>query len=84
MAAPKPRVKPKSETVLTETDMVFTAYNYKLILVGVALVVIGFIAMAVEGKWDGFVSLYVSPILIVAGFAELAWAIMAKEPEKKN
>lgn len=81
MAVSKPRTSRKPEPVAApKEEMVFSMYNYKLILAGVALIVAGFTAMAIEDQWNGFISLYVSPILIVAGFAELVWAIMAEEP----
>jgi hypothetical protein len=84
MAAPRPKASTKSEPApVQKDDMVFTAFNYKLIVAGVALIVAGFTAMALEDKWDGFVSLYIAPVLIVAGFAELVYAIMATDPAEK-
>jgi uncharacterized membrane protein len=84
MATPRSKAKTKVEPTPLEDDMVFTAYNYKLIAIGIALVVFGFAIMAIENQWDGFISLYISPVLIVAGFAELAWAIMANDPAEKE
>lgn len=56
--------------------LVFENRNYLLLLVGVALIVIGFAAMYIENAYQGFVSLYVSPILIVGGYAEIVYALL--------
>ncbi len=56
--------------------MVFTRRNYQLLLLGIALVVLGFAIMAIEHELDGFWSRNVAPILIVAGYLEVIWAIL--------
>ena len=56
--------------------LVFENRNYVLLLVGVALIVIGFSAMYIENAYQGFVSLYISPILIVGGYAEIIYALL--------
>jgi len=56
--------------------LVFEKRNYLLLLVGVALIVVGFTAMYLENQYQGFVSLYVSPILIVGGYAEIIYALL--------
>ncbi len=56
--------------------MVFSRRNYQLLLVGVALVVLGFAIMAIEHELDGFWSRNVAPVLIVAGYLEVIWAIL--------
>lgn len=56
--------------------LVFGKRNYLLLLVGVALIVTGFTAMYLENAYKGFISLYVSPILIVGGYAEIIYALL--------
>jgi hypothetical protein len=56
--------------------MVFTRRNYVLLLVGIALVVIGFAIMAIEHELDGFWSRTVAPVVIVAGYLEVVYAIL--------
>lgn len=56
--------------------LVFEKRNYVLILIGVLLIVIGFTAMYLENAFEGFISLYVSPILIVGGYAEIVYALL--------
>ncbi|MFB6273034.1 MAG: DUF3098 domain-containing protein [Salinibacter sp.] len=56
--------------------LLFEPRNYQLLLLGVALIVIGFTAMYLENQYQGFISLYVSPILIVGGYAEIIYALL--------
>lgn len=56
--------------------MVFTGRNYTLLLIGLALVVVGYVAMRLENAVDGVVSLYVAPLLILGGYLEIMYAIM--------
>ena len=58
------------------TNMVFARRNYMLLLLGLALVVVGYVAMRMENEVDGFVSLYVAPILILGGYLEIVYAIL--------
>ena len=57
-------------------SMVFERKNYILLLLGVALVVIGYVMMRMENEVDGFISLYVAPILLFAGYLEIVYAIL--------
>jgi len=63
--------------------LVFEKRNYLLLLVGVALIVVGFTAMYLENQYQGFVSLYVSPILIVGGYAEIIYALLWSPNKEK-
>lgn len=56
--------------------VVFARRNYVLLLVGIALVVIGFAIMAIEHELDGFWSRTVAPIVIVGGYLEVVYAIL--------
>jgi uncharacterized membrane protein HdeD (DUF308 family) len=56
--------------------LVFESWNYTLLLIGVALILVGFTAMYLENAYQGFISLYVSPILIVGGYAEIIYALL--------
>ncbi|HKJ30842.1 MAG TPA: hypothetical protein VKA34_03400 [Balneolales bacterium] len=62
-------------------SMLFGEDNYKLIVLGLVLIIAGFAAMYIENKVNGFISLYISPVVIVAGYAEIIYAIM--KPNKK-
>ena len=56
--------------------LVFENWNYVLLLIGVLLITVGFAAMYLENAYQGFISLYVSPILIMGGYAEIIYALM--------
>jgi uncharacterized membrane protein HdeD (DUF308 family) len=56
--------------------MVFERRNYVLLLIGIALVVIGYTVMRLDNQVDGFVSLYVAPLLLLAGYLEIIYAIL--------
>jgi hypothetical protein len=56
--------------------LVFEPRNYVLLLVGVALIAIGFTGMYLENAYKGFISLYVAPLLIVGGYVEIIYALL--------
>lgn len=56
--------------------MFFSAYNYKLIAIAVGLIIAGFAAMLIENEVKGFISLYVSPIVVTAGFVLVIFAVL--------
>ena len=62
--------------------MVFQKKNYLLLILGVALVVVGYVIMRMENEVDGFISLYVAPLMILAGYLEIIWAIMWRPKEE--
>ncbi len=62
--------------------LVFERRNYLLLLIGVALIVVGFTAMYLENQYQGFISLYVSPILIIGGYAEIIYALLWSPSEE--
>lgn len=59
-----------------DKPMFFSAFNYKLIGIAILLIVSGFTAMLLENEVNGFISLYISPIVILAGFITVIFAIM--------
>lgn len=56
--------------------LVFEIWNYVLLIIGVALISVGFAAMYIESVYLGPISLYVAPVLIVGGYAEIIYALM--------
>lgn len=56
--------------------MIFSAWNYKVLALGFFLVVAGFTAMYLENKVEGIISLYISPIVIMAGYITVVVAIL--------
>lgn len=60
----------------SKKPMIFDAWNYKVLALGLFLVVIGFSAMYLENEVKGFISLYVSPIVIMGGYLAVIVAIL--------
>jgi len=56
--------------------MIFGPWNYKVLSLGLILVIVGFSAMYIENKVDGFISLYISPIVIMAGYVAVILAVL--------
>lgn len=67
---------------------VFERRNYLLLLIGVALIMVGFAAMRIDNQLESFVSLYLAPLLILGGYLEIIYAILwrpsdpVEEPSK--
>lgn len=81
--------KNDNQNINARSSMVFNALNYKLLAIGFLLVVAGFSAMYIENEVSGFISLYVSPIVIMAGYVTVIFAIMKRSsssasPESAN
>ncbi|WP_265765557.1 DUF3098 domain-containing protein [Fodinibius salsisoli] len=56
--------------------MIFSPWNYKILAVGLLLVIVGFTAMYLENEVEGIISLYVSPIVIMTGYITVIVAIL--------
>ena len=59
--------------------MLFSPLNYKLIGLGVLLIAAGFTAMKLENEVYGIVSLYISPVVILAGYVTVIFAILKRD-----
>jgi hypothetical protein len=69
-------------------DMAFTATNYKLLLIGLSIVVVGFILMAGGGNGDpnsfdedaifSARRITVAPIVVLSGYLFIVYAILKK------
>jgi hypothetical protein len=55
---------------------VFTRRNYQYLVLSLTLIVVGFGIMRIENAVDGFLSLYVSPLMILAGYVGVGFAIL--------
>jgi hypothetical protein len=79
--------EPAPKTPVQNADFAFGKENYRLMLIGLALIALGFILMIGGGSKDpnqfnpaifDFQRLTLSPILILAGFVVEIFAIMKK------
>ena len=57
-------------------SLVLERHNYVLLLIGIAVIVAGYVMMRMENEVDGFISLYVAPLLILGGYLEIIYAIL--------
>jgi len=64
--------------------LVFSALNYKIMGAGVLLVIIGFTIMRLENEVYGFISLYIAPVLIMAGYITVVFAILKRPYTASN
>ena len=79
--SPPPPVK--KETI--ETQLPFGRQNYILLLIGVGIIILGFILMSLDDFVDATkfsISLYIAPIVVVAGFIEIIYAIMYRPKQQ--
>lgn len=74
----------KNSKATDNQPMFFSSFNYKLIGIAIFLVIIGFFAMYMENEIDGFISLFISPILIMAGYVIVIFAILKHNRGKKE
>jgi hypothetical protein len=58
--------------------------NYLFIGIGFAVILIGYIIIGIERNVDGFLSLNVSPILIIGGFVWIIYAVLYKPKSNNN
>lgn len=63
---------------------IFGPSNYILMLVSVLLIVTGFVAMYLEGAFLGVISLNISPVVIMAGYALLIYAILRRSDDSEQ
>jgi polyferredoxin len=61
-----------------QKPMIFQPLNYKLLILGLFLIVIGFMAMYMDNSIWGLVPLYLSPIVILAGYVVVIFSIITK------
>jgi len=64
--------------------MFFSSFNYKLIGIAIFLIITGFTAMYIENEIHGFISLFVSPIMIMAGYEIVIFAILKHNRGKQE
>ena len=64
--------------------MILSAHNYVLIAVGVLAIIVGYAVMRLENEVDGFLSLYIAPLLILGGYLEIIYAILWRNSTHTN
>jgi len=81
--APFDRLHPTKRSRPVPTGLVNIPLAYVewllLMIAGLVVVGIGYAIMAAEQEVDGFLSLYVSPILLMVGYLEIIYAIVWRQ-----
>ena len=65
--ANKEKEKPGKRKAKKIEILPLEAINYKILIAGVVVVVLGYVALGME-PWDGFMALTVAPILLLVGY----------------
>jgi amino acid permease len=73
----------RSQRKTDDKPMFFSAFNYKLIGIAIFLIVSGFAAMYIENEVNGFISLYLSPIVVMIGYVIVIFAIMKHDRDEQ-
>jgi hypothetical protein len=65
---------------MSKSSFPFSRKNYKLMLIGIALIILGFILIGLDGEphGNGILGLTIGPIVTLAGFIFEFYAIFAK------
>jgi hypothetical protein len=58
--------------------------NYIFIGIGFAVILVGYLLIGIERDVDGFLSLNVSPFLIIGGFLWIIYAVLYKPKSNTN
>ena len=74
----------RSRRPARKARLVFARTNYLILIASVALVVLGYMIMRVENAVDGFLSLYVAPLMILGGYLGVIAAILWRPKEEPD
>lgn len=67
-----------------QPSMILQSLNYKLLALGLILIISGFTAMYLENEVSGVISLFISPIVIMAGYITVIFAIMVNPDRNRS
>ena len=81
MAKQQIRKSRRRKPTIEQQPMLFDISNYIWMGAGVGLILLGFLVMYLESEVRGFWSLYVSPVVVLAGFGVVAYSIMKKRSD---
>ncbi|MEX0593294.1 MAG: DUF3098 domain-containing protein [Balneolaceae bacterium] len=68
----------------SETGVLFGRMNYQWATAGCLLVFSGFLAMYLENEVYGWISLNLSPVLILGGYGMVLYAIIKKFDDRQD
>ncbi|MFT6814790.1 MAG: hypothetical protein ACJAZ3_000684 [Sphingobacteriales bacterium] len=74
----------KTVAIEKEINFIFDVKNYKLILIGLAVVILGFILMVGDENIYDFRKITLAPITVLAGFGVIMYGIIKKPSEESK
>ena len=81
--SPPPKLSDAVQSAKSPDRLPFGPKNYKLLGLGIAVLALGFFLLSLEKFKDaqeGFsIALHVAPVVILAGYAEIIYAIMVRD-----
>lgn len=66
----------QTRSAARKSAMILGKTNYIILGASVAAILLGYTIMRVENEVDGFISLYVSPLILIAGYIGVIVAIL--------
>jgi len=78
-----PKSRQRTRRKKRSGTLIFERRNYILLAVGVLLVAVGFALMRIDNQFLGTISITVAPLIILAGYAEIFYAILWR-PDDDN
>lgn len=64
--------------------MLFGRTNYLLLGISIALLIVGYAAMAIDNQVRSFITLYFSPVVLMAGYLLVIYAIFYRPKSENN
>ncbi len=84
MAKQDLKEKSGKKKIRREELLSLESINYKIILAGVLVIVIGYFALSAQ-PWDGFLPLTLAPILLVVGYCVIIpFGIIYRKKKSEN
>lgn len=74
----KKETKKEENVSAKNVDFVFSKDNYKWLFIGIAIILLGFILMSGTENILDFRKITLAPIVVIAGFATVTYAILKR------
>jgi uncharacterized RDD family membrane protein YckC len=75
-----------STTPPSNQEMAFGKKNYRFMLIGLVVLLTGFVLMSIDGETFGFgfLGLTLGPLVVIAGFMMQFFAILQNDKDENN
>jgi hypothetical protein len=79
-----PSQKRTSRSAHQKGPMLFGRMNYLLLGISIALLIVGYSAMAIDNQIRSFTSLYFAPVVLMTGYLLVIYAIFYRPKKQEN